>query len=563
MLRRPLVPADFARLRVYAPLVKIVAEPPHICIKDVLSPSVWSSFREHDIGSLFNLSGIHYVRLSALEETQRLADPIHHFIGPSLAEFFLTLQGGKDYEDLIEDPEGLLEAKPDPVLLDVLAHLSSTCPRLRNFELDTTPFPFYAANALSNAVCRWSHLRSFEAHTCPLKPEAWKHLAALPWLRVLNVFVDIPTEVLKEVLVPGPQDPLVFPALRHLTLHARRLETCAILIELIESMTLSKISLYTYDHASPGDIENVCDALAACVFRDAIQELLIKPGCTIHDPDRPTSSPQTAPGPSVSAPAGSAQRLGGSPYPHEPLPPTVLAPLLSLKSLHNLSLLGPCFSSLHNTTLAAIAQELPNLWTAVLCPDAAPNQGVTLAGLGVLAGLKDLHSIQVPLAHIDERAVADAFFYQRNLGSDPSSHPTPGPASSSAVQAHDGLPPAPLEVASEPAPDDNIAHRGSTSRQCHGLRYINVGYSRISEGCVEGAAAALSAWFPRLVAVNVSVDPDSEEPVLRAMGFRDRDDAAGVNRRWEQVGSLVASFALVRRQEREWDAKNRSSREGS
>ena len=251
MLERPLVPADFARLRVYAPLVKVIVEPPEISIKDVLSPSIWSSFREHGVDSLFDLSFVHYIRQSLLEETQQWADPIHYFVDPSLVKFSLTLQDGHDYDDLIEDPTGLLEAQPNSVLLDIIAHLSSHCPQLHTFELDTTPFPFYVADALSDAVCRWSHLRSFEAYTCPLRPEAWKYLAALPSLCLLNAFVNLSIEVLSEVLLSGPQDPLVFSALRNLILHAwHQLKTCTILIKAIKSTTLAKVSLYAYAQSS-------------------------------------------------------------------------------------------------------------------------------------------------------------------------------------------------------------------------------------------------------------------------------------------------------------------------
>ena len=517
MLKRPLVPADFARLRVYAPLVKIIVEPPEISIKDVLSPFVWSPFREYDIGSLFDLSSVHYIRQSPLEETQQWADPIHHFIGPSLVRFSLTLQGGHDYDDLMEDPTGLLEAQPGSVLLDIIAHPSSHCPQLHTFELDTTPFPFYAANALSDAVCRWSHLRSFEAYTCPLMPEAWRHLAALPSLCLLNALVDLPEEALSEVLLPSPQDPLVFRALRKLVLHAHQLKTCTILIKAIKSTTLAKVSLSAYGHACSADIESVCSALATCASRDALHELPIKPGCTNHGP-----------------------------HPHEPLPQAVLTALLALGPLQKLFLQGPCFSSLHNATLAAMVRAFPNLWTAMLCPDAAPQQGVTLAGLGVLVGLKELRSVHVPLADVDERALADAFSRQ---GAPPSSLP-PGPSRpcSSASTAH-GFSASALPVTTVSAPS-----RPSL------VRSINVGRARVFEACVEGATAALSAWFPYLMSANfIAVDPDSDEPVLRAMGFRDGDEVVEVKRRWQRVGSAVRPFVLVRKQERRWAADNRSS----
>ena len=185
-------------------------------------------------------------------------------------------------------------------------------------------------------------------------------------------------------------------------------------------------------HARPADIESVCSALATCVFRDALHELLIKPGCTthVHGPDSD---------------------------PHEPFPQGVLTPLLALGSLQKLFLKGPCFSSLHDATLAAMVRAFPNLWAAMFCPDAAPNQGATLAGLGVLVGLKELRSVHVPLSHVDERALADAFSRLGQREALPSSLPPgPSPSGGSASAAHGFSAPAlPVTAVSAPSRPDS------------------------------------------------------------------------------------------------------------
>ncbi|KAM5538361.1 hypothetical protein V8D89_007963 [Ganoderma adspersum] len=481
MFTRPLVSADFVRLRVYAPLVKTV-----------------------------------------------------------------------DYEDLIQDPEGPLEARPDPVLLDILAHLSSHCPRIRHFELDTTPFPFYAADSLDAAVCRWSYLRSFEAHTCPLRPEALKHLAALPSLRLLNTFIDLPPADLVDILLPHSEAPLVFPALHELALHAPRLTICTRMLELIESMILTKISIYAYAHASPEDIRGVLSALAACGSRDTIIDLLPSSPSSPHDP--------------ATAPSGSSAPPPPAPHPqrHAPLPQTALSPLLSLKQLRQLSLLGPCFASLHATTLAAMAHALPHLGIAALCPDAAADPRVALAGLAELTRFRALRSAQLSLADVDERAVSDAFARQgmpagpraepRRAGTGNNFGVVPAPASPEPAPEPEPAPTSTSTPDSDPGQDDHgpdDADRGTDSSL---LWSLAVGHARIAESCVEGTAAALSAWFPRLAGTNFTLDPDSDEPVLRGMGFRDGEDVAEVRRRWQRVGELVGAFARVREQERRWAA---------
>ena len=594
MFTRPLVSEDCIRLRVYAPLVKNIAEPYIISTKDLLSPSVWTFFREHGIGSLFNLSFLHYVSLSPSEEPQQWADPIHNFIGPSLLIFRLILQGGKDYEDLVQDPDGLLEAKPDPVLLDILAHLSSHCPRIRHFEFDTTPFPFYAADSLSAAVCRWSYLRSFEAHTCPLRPEALRHLAALPSLRLLDASIDLPPADLVHILLPHSEAPRVFPALHELALHAPHLRICTRMLELIESMILAKISIYAYAHASPEDIEGVFSALATCGSRDTITNLLVEPGCTTHSPPPPSLPPSSE---SLHDPTGTpAVSVSGAPpqshRPHAPLPQTTFAPLLSLGSLRKLSLLGPCFSSLHEATLTAMAHAFPHLDTALLCPAANANASadggggcarVALAGLDALARFTDLRTAQLSLADVDEHALADAFARQHSVrvgpplrlvrASSSSSFPSSPSPSPSPSQAGTGssIPPTPAadgstaaaELALElpnvntdlgPESDDGVQVQVQSSSSTSLLWCLAVGHARIAESCVEGTAAALSAWFPRLAATNFTFYPGSDERVLHAMGFRDDDDVMEVRERWWRVGELVRSFASVREQERRWAA---------
>ncbi|KAM5533651.1 hypothetical protein V8D89_012675 [Ganoderma adspersum] len=565
MFTRPLVSADFVRLRVYAPLVKTVVEPYIISTKDVLSPSVWTVFREHDIGSLFNLSFLHYVSLSSSEGTQQRADPIHNFICPSLLKFCLILQGGKDYEDLIQDPEGPLEARPDPVLLDILAHLSSHCPRIRHFELDTTPFPFYAADSLDAAVCRWSYLRSFEAHTCPLRPEALKHLAALPSLRLLNTFIDLPPADLVDILLPHSEAPLVFPALHELALHAPHLTICTRMLELIESMILTKISIYAYAHASPEDIRGVLSALAACGSRDTIIDLLVRPGCATHSApplqphgalriqiQRTTTTTTTCTPPAAARPAPPNRALPA------PLPQATPAALPARALLR----LPPRDDARRDGARAPAPRHRRAL------PDAAADPRVALAGLAELTRFRALRSAQLSLADVDERAVSDAFARQ-GMPAGPRSEPrragtgnnfgvVPAPASPEPEPEPEPAPtPAPTSTStpdSDPGQDDHgpdDADRGTDSSL---LWCLAVGHARIAESCVEGTAAALSAWFPHLAGTNFTLDPDSDGPVLRAMGFRDDEDAAEVRRRWQRVGELVGAFARVRKQERRWAA---------
>ena len=225
-----------------------------------------------------------------------------------------------------------------------------------------------------------------------------------------------------------------------------------------------------------------------------------------------------------------------------------------------------------------MVHAFPHLDTALLCPAANANASaggssstrVTLAGLDTLARFTDLRTAQLSLADVDEHALADAFARQSvRVGPRASSFSSSSPSSPSQSQAGTGssISPTPAadgstattELALE-APntdlgsDDGVQVQVQSSSSTSLLWCLAVGHARIAESCVEGTAAALSAWFPRLAATNFTFYPNGDQSVLRAMGFRDDDDVAEVRERWWRVGELVRSFASVREQERRWAA---------
>ncbi|KAI1782584.1 hypothetical protein LXA43DRAFT_1068560 [Ganoderma leucocontextum] len=419
---------------------------------------------------------------------------------------------------------GTVGTSPLPIRLEFLlseAYWDYNGSELVNFGLHDVPIPAFAANILSDIVVGWTCLQSIDVPSVAFSGNALRHLATLPSLQALESRIDLDGTT-PDDFVGDTDVSLIFPSLRRLAIRTTRLETCATFIRLVQSGHLENIALQADEHATADCIEDVCNALAAHPSAGIVEELMIKPGCIAHDPEW-----QDMEGPASFIPQ----------YVHVPMRQSAITPILSLRSLFCLFLLGPCFSAIDNDTVAAIAEKLPCLGHATLCLDAAYSS-VTLAGLMSLGRCSVLRSLEIALADVDEANVATAFTLKPRR---------PHPDIVEYVDRNGNIDFDRLSALQADAPRDGLSP----------LRTLNVGRARLAASCVDGTAGLLTGWFPELRSIHVAFDPtlaysEVREAVVGAAGFDSEVEARGTRYVWRSVLEGMAPFLRVRQQEQSW-----------
>ncbi|KAI1791983.1 hypothetical protein LXA43DRAFT_1061006 [Ganoderma leucocontextum] len=463
---RELVADDFARFRLYSPLVRVISEPWTPLRKGFLSASMWDAFQKHCPEPLPNL---HTLICRRIHQGKHLGDHFHMLLGPSIRSFDLQIQRSGGNHLPRQQIFNALEA--DTASPKLLNHLGRHCPHLHNFKLDPYPFAANATEPLAEAICRWDCLRSLQALGTPLKAGALRHLASLPCLRLLKANVNLLTPALDDGLIVQPGFP-TFAALRELVIHANHLETCTRIVDAIHSPSLDDVVLYATEHAVAETIRSLCTALSRHI---GLKHLLIGSGVGTYGWKSRRVLPYRHISPHM------ACILGTSDLAPVPLALSVLAPLLSLRSLERISLRGTCYASLDDRALSELARAWPDLHSAALYPNASHPYAtrVTLAGLAPLAALRRLRWFGVALSDVGAEDVDAAFKVMA----------PPRPMMMITPEAHWPHDAAPL-TRSGPS-------NANATEMCP-LRGLYVGHARLCEERAEGVSAALSAWFPEL-----------------------------------------------------------------
>ena len=471
----------------------------------ILPTSVMKAFQRLGGYCLPNIHTIYWKK----HVTNLYARSLLHVPGPSLRHLHLASDHTQPH---CYDPEELVslqfpfsdasDAQTD--VLELLARLRDNCPQLQTVTFKVLGAELYATDALSNAICSWFQLQTFQAPAVPINLSALKHLASLPSLHTLNISLETSLELVDDSL-PALRSNMspVFPCLRCLVANNIRADVCIQLLDAIQSCTLYNVSLLIAGHIPSEEIGNLCVALGRHPSSAVIAKLCIRSLTTLSrcmDPHQAHSEPHHHNPLMIPA-----KRV------HSPLPSSAISPLLSLKSLQHVSLLGPCFASLDDSMVAQMAVAWPQLSTAHLC-HAATDSAPTLAGLAALAQCKHLEVLSIPISDVDERAVAAAMAMR------PARLFTP---------------------ALEP------------EQRCP-LRLLNVSSGWMSDGNAERTAAALSAWFPELGSVVF-------EDVHKRAGvrFRDYKTLQENTHRWHQAGLRIGTWVRIREQEQRWAGRRK------
>ncbi|KAI0769992.1 hypothetical protein C8Q74DRAFT_1202082 [Fomes fomentarius] len=180
---RPLVDADFVRLKHYAYRIKRILIdddcqqfPSGRIRRTVFDTSILEQFANH-LGTrplLRDLGVLHISPEKVHLPTFYRALPI--FFGPRVRKICVHSHNPrKRANEALDDFDAMMQK------------LVQVAPGLLHFSFHSYPWYVRMANAISTAICRFDHLLSVHTDPVPISPEALLHLARLPALRIIDV----------------------------------------------------------------------------------------------------------------------------------------------------------------------------------------------------------------------------------------------------------------------------------------------------------------------------------------------------------------------------------------
>lgn len=184
---RPLVDADFVRLKHYAHRIKriVFVDECQQFSPGRIRPTIFdTSILEHFVNHLGtrpllpNLSVLHISPQKVHLPTFYRALPI--FFGPRFGKIYVSSHNPRNKaNEALDDFDAMMQklVQVAPGLLHFSFH----------FSLESYPWHVRMTNAISSTICRFDHLLSVHTDPIPISPEALLHLARLPALRIIDV----------------------------------------------------------------------------------------------------------------------------------------------------------------------------------------------------------------------------------------------------------------------------------------------------------------------------------------------------------------------------------------
>ncbi|PIL30710.1 hypothetical protein GSI_06878 [Ganoderma sinense ZZ0214-1] len=235
----------------------------------------------------------------------------------------------------------------------MLVRLQESAPLLSHLHLnaDVPPYDPTIISAMSNAICTFKHLVSVRTGPLPITEQAFRYLAELPHLEVINV--RLPDTITEASFRRAPFDE-IFPSLRELRLaHLFNLNLISLIVQHTRSPRLEIISAESVDEDRPVPLEDVMSFFSAILSRnnaEHIKELTIE-ALPIEWTPQNTFTNQH------------------------------LEPLFALKSLTTLKLHLRCTFDLDDVILERTARAWPNIRTLDLGPGSTGVRVPSLAAL--------------------------------------------------------------------------------------------------------------------------------------------------------------------------------------
>ncbi|KAI0349593.1 hypothetical protein OH77DRAFT_1525544 [Trametes cingulata] len=506
-LTRELRASDFDRLKLYAPRVRRVlldeecrALPPRARLSQLtlLADTVLEALTAHfPLGTLLP-------RLQILHQAH-LSSPLHYralavLAGPHLRNLSDQMIGHVDPDLAREDSE----------FCRALAALKERSPGMRFFQLYASVRCYAAMDrAVSDALCGFGQLQHVSLEQFPITPRALAHLAGLPSLYALEVWVqhtDYSAVELDES--GGPDNETPFPALRVLSLTQGQpgLAACTSALACIRPPCLRSVTVTStsYMQYSPADeIPGVLRLLGAPPLCESLRSVTLEVvnGCV---------------------------RSG------DELPAAALRPLLQLANLEMLDLDVRCLVAADDALLHAMSKAWPRLAHLRLGTEHPPPR-IPRPPPATLAGLLGFAHRSPALRSLGLHVRTD-------------------------VQA---LP----RLLREVRPGRGAVHRGLESL---GVGRSHLAYEDVLpvaaflSDVFPGLVEVECAWA-------FADDEDEDDDGALEDGEEDGDEAARrrrdphgaerraearVRRRWNRVHELIPVFERVREQERKWAVRH-------
>ncbi|KAI9058492.1 hypothetical protein FKP32DRAFT_1597589 [Trametes sanguinea] len=436
----------------------------------------------------------------------------HILFGPQLQEVDL---GSRNILPVNRREDG-----DDEHCANMLRMLKARASTLRKLQITLNLSGNLMQSAVTPLVCALTNpnLVSVQlARGLPLEPEAFFYLGSLPSLQVLSVGVNDDTWTTYLASDPHENSHSLFPSLRKLQILVRTLAVPIKLLSFVVSPKLNELNVTAYGRVLRHEL---CPVFTAIASIPSSRSNLITLFVRIEDVLRGT---QAVPDADPTA----RSRWSEADHIPDPIGEKTLEPLLAMTQLEDITLEIDCPFDIDDALMRRFAASWRNL-----------NR----------LGLKS----DFPVSEYPEGSVNQLDFWR-----------TPR-ASIASLQAFAELCPK-LTVLSVEF-DANLAKvprwlrepRPQYTTPLRPLTTLCVGLSTIQDPL--SVAAFLSAWFPSLLDVYhgwdaLEEDDDEDSDAEREDSIIEYDDwseerAARV--RWERVQYLIAQFAEIRRQERQW-----------
>ncbi|KAI0349590.1 hypothetical protein OH77DRAFT_1490568 [Trametes cingulata] len=239
-----------------------------------------------------------------------------------------------------------------------LGRLTDHCPNVRHLYLSLWPWESPLALVVSAAICRFHHIQTLWTDTIPISPEAFLHLAQLPFLTELNAKMQLRNDERFQEIFGDAEDKTYFPRLRSLSLtHQFAIPPLITLFRAMSSRILSTIKLEVVEGKTSS--EEVKELLSAIAFRSGSSSVR-----------------------SVSVNAGYLRN-------EDEITLLTLLPLLKLNKLTVVSIASAGRFAIDDIALTIMACNWPHIRRLELGPGRmahdAPKPPATLAGLVPLA----------------------------------------------------------------------------------------------------------------------------------------------------------------------------------
>ncbi|RPD64584.1 hypothetical protein L226DRAFT_41436 [Lentinus tigrinus ALCF2SS1-7] len=486
---RALAPEDLERFRMHAQYVRAVDAYSYRRSAFVLSPATWCKLeRVLEQGCLPNLRSL--IKDDIVSCT---VEPMHIFLSDNLRHLEYRF-----YDLEREDqPGGGISEWVEGWVLGLLTGITHHTSDIRVFHLLINPASSaLCAELFLEALPKLTSVVSFQVPNFIYTPPSALSILA-DFAQLHNLAIAVRCEDFRSGTPDLPQGS--FPALRTLTIVSDSSSWCVAFLSKICSphvATIFKVNM----PASSDDFLGFSNTLSGHPSADVVRTLAL-----IFDP-----------GPTPVA-----------------LPPPVITPLYTLRSMEEIRIEGGCYAALDDDAFARMVLSWPSIQIVNVCSTSSKSSypGVTLSGLAsVIEHCRNIVSLMIRLEDIDEREIT-------------------------ALLAR--KPPRIFELVPAVA-DDPTADARLVRRPFCPLDMLGVGSSRITEAHVGGVAAVLSLWFPLLDDILYC----SRFTLAEIDGGIAQDgtpldvDTVEQNNLWREVMTMISAMATAREQEQRWQLIN-------